>query len=127
MEGMQIPMLVIVLLVALVFAISVGLLCSYFKDKRLDDIRADVYQLFLKAEHMYKMSGAGQQKMKWVVSKARMLLPGWIQAFVSEYALERIIEMWFREIKDLLDDGKVNGSQDDKAEEDDTEGGVEDE
>lgn len=49
--------------------------------------------------------------MKWVVSQARRLLPGWLQAIISEEALEKIIQIWFDEVKDLLDDGKVNGSQ----------------
>ena len=49
--------------------------------------------------------------MKYVISQARHLLPPWLQALISERALERLLETWFREVKDLLDDGKVNGSQ----------------
>lgn len=125
MEGLNnVPILIFIVLFFLILSLSIGIAISYFKDKRLDDIRGDVYQLFLKAEHMYKMSGAGQQKMKWVISKARLLLPSWAQPFISEYMLERAIEMWFQEVKDLLDDGKVNGSQ---ADPDDEKGGAEDE
>lgn len=80
------------------------------KQKGLEGIRKDVYELILKAEHIYKESGQGKQKLKWVVSQARKLLPKWLQVFVTEKTLEKIIDMWFRGVKDLLDDGKVNGS-----------------
>lgn len=112
MEGLNtMPFLVITLLILTFILMSIGIVYSYLKDKKLDDIRGDVYQLFLKAEHMYRASGSGQQKMKYVISQARHLLPPWLQALISERALERLLETWFREVKDLLDDGKVNGSQ----------------
>ena len=83
---------------------------SYFKNKTLDGIRQDVYQLFLKAEHRYRKSESGQQKMKWVIQEARKLLPGWLQVLLSEDALEKVAQSWFDAVKDLLDDGKINGS-----------------
>ena len=49
--------------------------------------------------------------MKWVVQQARGLLPKWLQTLLSEDALMITIDWWFKEVKDLLDDGKVNGSQ----------------
>jgi hypothetical protein len=39
-----------------------------------------------------------------------MLLPDWLDMFITEAALENILEMWFRATKDLLDDGKYNKS-----------------
>lgn len=106
-----IPIQIIIALIIVFILISIGIVFSYLKDRKLNDIRGDVYQLFLKAEHMYKVSGSGQQKMKYVISKARSLLPPWMQLLISEKALEQLLEAWFREVKDLLDDGKVNGSQ----------------
>lgn len=79
--------------------------------KGLDGIRADVYQLILKAEHMYNESGAGKQKFEWVIQQARGLLPKWLQVLIPENALKKVIQKWFIGVKDLLDDGKVNGSQ----------------
>lgn len=52
-----------------------------------------------------------EQKLKWVVQQARGLLPKWLQVIMSEEVLLKIIDWWFKEVKDLLDDGKVNGSQ----------------
>ena len=65
----------------------------------------------LKAEHVYNESGQGKQKLKWVVSQARELLPKWMQVFVTEEMMMKVIDEWFKGVKDLLDDGKVNGSQ----------------
>ena len=59
---------------------------------------------------MYKESGTGKQKMKWVVSMARMLLPDWAQVLITEDLLYRVIQGWFAAVKDLLDDGKYNNS-----------------
>ena len=90
------------------FAVSV---VAYCKERTLDEIRKDVYKLFLKAEHEYKESGQGEQKMKWVIGRARLLLPDWLQLIVTEDMLKRLIQIWFDGIKDLLDDGKINNSE----------------
>ena len=99
-----------VLLVAVLILLVVTLVIA-FQYKGLEGIREQVYQLILKAEHMYKESGTGQQKLKWVVQQARGLLPKWLQVIMSEDALLKIIDVWFCGVKDLLDDGKINGSQ----------------
>lgn len=39
------------------------------------------------------------------------VLPKWLQVIMSEDALLKIIDVWFCGVKDLLDDGKINGSQ----------------
>lgn len=103
------PVLVIIAIMIVISVIWMGY--TYLKNRTLDEIRGDVYQLVLRAEHTYKESSSGKQKMKWVVSQARKLLPGWIQIIISEEMLEKIIQVWFDEVKDLLDDGKMNGSQ----------------
>lgn len=103
------PVLVIIAVLIVISVIWMGY--TYLKNRTLDEIRGDVYQLVLRAEHTYKESTSGKQKMKWVVSQARKLLPGWLQIIISEEMLEKIIQVWFDEVKDLLDDGKMNGSQ----------------
>lgn len=84
---------------------------QYAKAKGLEGIRKEVYELFLHAEHIYKESGQGEQKLKWVVQQARGLLPQWLRIFITEDMLVKVINEWFKGVKDLLDDGKVNGSQ----------------
>lgn len=107
----QIPVPVLIIALAILFVITVVIAVQYLKQKGLEGIREDVYQLILRAEHIYKESGQGQQKLKWVVQQARGLLPKWLQIFITEDALMRIIDKWFLGVKDLLDDGKVNNSQ----------------
>ena len=103
--------IITIILAVITLAILAGCLYLYLRDKTLQEIRAEVYQLFLQAEHLYTKTGSGKQKMKWVISKARGLLPSWAQIFISEELLYKVIETWFQAVKDLLDDGKVNGSQ----------------
>lgn len=107
----QIPLPVIVAVI-LVLAITTAIVAyQYAKMKGLDGIREDVYQLILTAEHIYDESGQGKQKLKFVVSQARGLLPKWLQMVVTEDVMMKVIDEWFKGVKDLLDDGKVNGSQ----------------
>ena len=102
---------IITILVIIATLVGLGITAYlYLKEKKLNEIRADVYELFLKAEHRYTESKQGKQKLKWVVPKARGLLPSWLQMFITEAALEKIIDLWFRAVKDLLDDGKYNKS-----------------
>ena len=82
----------------------------YFRDRTLEEIRADVYKLFLDAEHKYTGTKEGRKKLKWVVQQAHELLPGWLRFFVTEELLTMIIDEWFSAVKDLLDDGKLNNS-----------------
>lgn len=99
-------------IIIIVFALAIIGVGIYFyvRDKSLNEIRADVYQLFLKAEHNPEFTKNGKQKMKWVLSKARSLLPGWLQFFVTDECLEKMVQGWFDAVKDLLDDGKLNKS-----------------
>lgn len=99
--------IVITIFLAILLVISV---IAYFKEKTLQDIRMDVYKLFLKAEKKYYESGQGKQKMKWVVSQARSLLPPWLQLVMTEDVFIKLIQIWFDGIKDLLDDGKINNN-----------------
>ena len=107
----QIPMPVLFAVLAILLIVTIIIAFQYMRARGLDGIRMDVYQIILRAEHMYKESGQGQQKLKWVVQQARGLLPRWLQLFITEDALMRIIDKWFLGVKDLLDDGKVNNSQ----------------
>ncbi len=91
-------------------AALITLAIVYFKQKKLDQIRADVYKLFLFVEHKYLKSGAGEEKLNEVVEAAYMMLPMWLRFFVTKTVLRDIIDEWFRTIKDLLDDGRANNS-----------------
>lgn len=99
--------ILLILITAFLLIVFSTMVVGYFKNKTLEEIRKDVYVLFLKAEHEFTNSKAGKQKLEWVVNKARSMLPSWLQVIITEEAFERIIQIWFDGIKDLLDDGKV--------------------
>lgn len=108
----QIPLPILIVVIAILVIVTIAVVVQYIKQRGLDGIREDVYQLILRAEHMYNESRAGKQKFEWVIQQARGLLPKWMQLLVPESALKNIVQKWFDGVKDLLDDGKVNGSQD---------------
>ena len=90
---------IMVIILAVLTALVVGtFLWVYIRDKTI----------------AFKESGSGKQKMKYVVSQARKLLPSWLQYFVTDEFLESVIEKWFQAVKDLLDDGKLNGSEEEE-------------
>lgn len=107
---MTIETIVTILIIVVALAIIGTGAYFYFRDKTLNDIRADVYQLFLAAENIPEFTHAGKQKMKWVLQQARALLPNWAQMFITDTFLEKVVQAWFDAVKDLLDDGKINRS-----------------
>ena len=109
---MDITMIVIFLVIAALVAAIGTVVYLYIRDHTLEEIRADVYQLFLHAEHTFIESKAGKQKMKYVIQQARGLLPLWAQTFITDELLKNVIQAWFDAVKDLLDDGKYNRSTD---------------
>jgi hypothetical protein len=102
----------IVALTCVVVAICMTLftVLSYLKDATLEDIRADAYKLFLKAENGFKGSGKGKEKMEWVFCAINSVIPNWLRLFISEDMIKELLQTWFDNIKDLLDDGKINKS-----------------
>ena len=105
--GTKIPVWVVVIIgVVLVTTF----LIIYLRGKTLNDVRKDCYELFLDAEHAIVESGSGPERLKWVVDIAYPLLPRWLQFIITEKMFKKIVSDWFKEIKDLLDDGKNNDS-----------------
>ncbi|MBR3762179.1 MAG: hypothetical protein IKK59_05495 [Lachnospiraceae bacterium] len=103
--------LVIKLFIIALFLVGFGFtVYLYIREHTLENIRADVYKLFLKAEHTYTETATGKQKMEYVIQRARSMLPNWAQFFITEELLRKVVQLWFEAVKDLLDDGKVNKS-----------------
>ena len=111
-SAQAVPAAILVVIILALAVITIVIAYQYARFLGIEGIREQTYQLILKAEHAYKGSETGRQKLKWVVSQARMLLPPWLQAIISEKTLTAIVDRWFAGVKDLLDDGKINGSQD---------------
>jgi hypothetical protein len=79
-------------------------------NKRWDKIRKLALKAILKAEKGITGSKAGQQRFNVVLNQVYTLIPGWIRFFVSEESFREKLQQWFDEIKDYLDDLKINGS-----------------
>lgn len=107
---MTINTIVTIALVITVLAVMGAETYLYVRRSTLDDIRQDVYQLFLMAEHNPKFANVPKERMVWVLKQARGLLPSWAQMFITDAFLAKVVQGWFDAIKDLLDDGRLNGS-----------------
>lgn len=75
----------------------------------LEKIRSYVYQLFIKAEHEFN-HGENEQKFEYVIQLARGHIPMPFKMFITHKTLRKVIQLWFDLCKDLLDDGKLNGT-----------------
>lgn len=85
------------------------LLILFLLIKFSSKFRKVAYKLFVKAEKEYK-SGEGQEKMEYVISNIHSWLPEYISMFIPESVLKKILQWFFDELKDVLDDGKFNES-----------------
>ena len=67
------------------------------------------YKAFLHAEHSFQ-HGDNDEKFEYVVNVAKKAIPAPYNLFITETLLMDMIQLWFDLIKDLLDDGKLNGT-----------------
>lgn len=93
-----------VILVVSVFGIYTILEWSNVKGKILNAIVA------AKDLAKDKVLHGGQAQEDWVVSRVYMIIPVRIKLFLSEELLRKIIKYLYQKSMDLLDDGKVNNS-----------------
>ena len=110
MDTKLITLIFIGIIVVIVIALVVLALIKYVKMNTMEKIRSDVYQLFLQVEHEFKYSEENQQKFDYVVGLARSMLPAWAGMFLTDKFIRSTIQFWFNNVKDLLDDGKLNSS-----------------
>lgn len=75
----------------------------------LERIRGEVYQLFLDAEHDFQ-EGQNEEKFEYVINMAKTFIPAPFNLFITETLLRKAVQAWFDLVKDLLDDGKMNGT-----------------
>lgn len=76
----------------------------------LEKVRSYVYHLFVEAEREFE-HGKNEEKFDYVVWFAKNAIPAPFNLFITEKALRKVIQLWFDLCKDLLDDGKLNGSE----------------
>lgn len=93
----------------LVLLVLVFLIVKKLQSMGLEKIRKVVYDAFVSAEHDFQY-GDNTQKFEYVVGLARSHLPMPFSMFITEDLLRKVVQLWFDLVKDLLDDGKVNGT-----------------
>lgn len=78
--------------------------------KQWAKLRAGAYKLVLETEKVITGTKRGQEKFEYVFKRLYLLVPTWLQFFVSEETLWGKLQEWFMELKDYLDNGKVDRS-----------------
>ena len=101
-----------VVLAIIGIAIAVFLIVKYIRHVGLESIRERVYKAFLDAEHEFQ-HGDNAEKFEYVINIAKTAIPTPINLFITENLLRKVVQAWFDLIKDLLDDGKFNGTSTD--------------
>ena len=102
-----------VILVAIGILLAIYLAIRVFRHIGLEKIRGKVYQLFLEAEHEFQY-GDNEEKFEYVINLARAAIPSPFNLFITETLLRKVVQAWFDMIKDLLDDGKLNKSSEER-------------
>lgn len=103
------PILALVF-VAIVMIIAIFLLVKAMQTIGMEKVRAYVYKKFIEAEHEFQ-HGDNDAKFEYVIKFAKEAIPSPFNLFITESLLRKVIQTWFDICKDLLDDGKLNGSE----------------
>ena len=104
----QNPVAAIIFMVVVV-AVAIFLVVKAMQTIGMEKIREYVYQLFIEAEHQFEY-GDNEQKFEYVIQLARSAIPSPFNMVITESTLRAVVQTWFDLCKDLLDDGKFNGS-----------------
>ena len=89
--------------------IAVILIIKYIRHVGLESIRERVYKAFITAEHEFQ-HGENTEKFEYVINIAKSAIPAPFNLFITETLLRKVVQAWFDLVKDLLDDGKFNGT-----------------
>ena len=75
----------------------------------MEKVRKTVYKAFIEAENKFKQ-GDNRAKFEYVVNVAKKAIPAPFNLFITESLIRDVIQLWFDLCKDLLDDGRINGT-----------------
>jgi len=101
-----------IVLAVIGLAIAVFLIVKYVRHVGLESIRERVYKAFVDAEHEFQY-GDNTAKFEYVINIAKSAIPVPFNLFITESLLRKVVQAWFDLVKDLLDDGKLNGTSKD--------------
>ena len=100
--------------IATIFIVVVGvaaliLFIKIMQTIGMEKVRDYVYKLFVEAEHEFK-HGENEEKFNYVILYAKSAIPTPFNLFITENTVRKVVQLWFNLCKDLLDDGKLNGT-----------------
>ena len=95
--------------ISLVIFAALFLFVKLMQTIGMEKVREYVYKLFIEAEHEFK-HGQNEEKFNYVILYAKSAVPTPFNLFISEKSVRKVIQLWFNLCKDLLDDGKLNGT-----------------
>ena len=104
-----------VIFIVIVVAFALLLVVKAMQKIGLERIREIVYKGFVEAEHEFQY-GENTEKFEYVINLARTAIPTPFNLFITESLLRKVIQAWFDLVKDLLDDGTLNGTSKEKTE-----------
>ena len=95
---------IVVVIVALIYV-----LIKLMQKVGLDKVRSIAYKGFIIAEEEFNY-GENAEKFDFVVNLVKDAVPRPFNLFITETLLRKVIQMWFDLCKDILDDGRLNGT-----------------
>ena len=98
-----------IVFIAAVILVAIFLFVKAMQTIGMEKIRKYVYELFVKAENEFQ-HGENDEKFEYVICLAKGAIPSPFNLFITEKLLREVVQLWFHLCKDLLDDGKMNGT-----------------
>ena len=106
MKNFIITNLPTILIIAVFLFVTVYLVIN----KKWEELRGMAYRFILQAERAYIGTKRGKDRFEHVFRLIYDLIPPWLRFFFPEDTVREQIQEWFNNIKDYLDDGKMNSS-----------------
>lgn len=107
----MLPVWARVSVLAFVTVIVLLLIVSKIRHCSIEKLRRYAYRAMKYAERKWNESGKGPERMAWVIEKVKRKTPAALRPFISDRFIADTLQLWFYQIKDLLDDGDLNMSE----------------
>jgi hypothetical protein len=95
------------ILIIVAFLFWVGYLVV---NRKWDQLRSMAYRMILQAEKVITGTKRGQERFELVFERVYSLIPPWLRFFILKSDLREQLQEWYNDIKDYLDNGKMDGS-----------------
>lgn len=99
-----------IIFVMVVVVLAIFLLVKVMQKVGMEKVRKVVYDGFTNAEDAFE-HGDNEQKLEYVVQLARSSIPAPFNIFITENSCRKVIELWFKVCKSLLDYKKPDENQ----------------